>query len=175
MTRQLTNSFLRELANFRRSILGEVDQRISRIRASTNVVRSKDIRVGITAAVDATYPTEASGANVFEVNLGKPSFTETVGVQSLTFTSYSPVKTRICRTMHGGWLAEGTVVFVEKHHGQYYIKPFAATSTKVLTDIQVDGPNKLLQYKSRDAYVFWDGAESAWTTFHTGEDQCSGA
>jgi hypothetical protein len=37
-----------------------------------------------------------------------------------------------------------------------------------ITDIQVSG--NTLQYKTRDAYIFPAGAESAWTTWHTGED-----
>jgi len=47
-----------------------------------------------------------------------------------------------------------------------------STATTVITDVQVDGVNRKLQYKTRDGFIAWDGAESAWTDFHTGTD-CS--
>jgi len=39
---------------------------------------------------------------------------------------------------------------------------------QVVTDIRVDSTN--LQYKTRDVLIFPDGDESAWTTWHAGED-----
>jgi hypothetical protein len=46
--------------------------------------------------------------------------------------------------------------------------PMPSVVQQVITDIRVSGTT--LQYKSRDAYIFPASDESAWTTWHTGED-----
>lgn len=115
----LTERFLRDLASFRKSVMMQVDSRIRRAASSTFRLPSKDIRFGMTASVDVAYP---SSGNTFEVTLGKPSFTETVGDQTLSFTAYDPVKVRIARTLFGEYIPVDTIVLLEKHHGQYYIK-----------------------------------------------------
>jgi hypothetical protein len=42
------------------------------------------------------------------------------------------------------------------------------TSQSVVTDYQIDGPNKKFQKKTRTAWANWAGTESGWTDVHTG-------
>jgi hypothetical protein len=45
---------------------------------------------------------------------------------------------------------------------------FPTTTVTVVTNVQVDGTSMLLQKKTRSIRVISADAESAWTTFHTG-------
>lgn len=54
----------------------------------------------------------------------------------------------------------------------WLVSVFNHTTQKLITDIQVDGSTFKLQYKSRNGYVSFNGAESGWTDFHTGIGTC---
>ena len=65
----------------------------------------------------------------------------------------------------------GAWVLIEKINGRWVIVHCWKTQT-VVTELQVDGPNKELEKMTRQILVMPTGDESEWEVWHTGEE-CS--
>lgn len=82
----------------------------------------------------------------------------------------SPLRT-IENVLPPGWLTEGQFdedawVIVTRIDGKWYAK--AGEVQTVVTDYQIDGPNKKFQKKTRKIVIIPADDESDWTDIHTG-------
>lgn len=79
------------------------------------------------------YPTYPSSGGVYVVEMGdyEPDTLVPGDTPDKTFTAYSPAWTEIAVDPSGATIAEGTVVRVELHDGQWWIRPTAAAGATV--------------------------------------------
>lgn len=83
--------------------------------------RGRHIRIArtTTSAEHPSYP--ARPANTFVVEFGTTEFTETPGLQTLTFEPYDPEEKRVARDLNCTYHEEGELVFIVLVHDQWHI------------------------------------------------------
>lgn len=129
----MSQELLREISGWRKNLPGLVRNVLREMPQAVTTLNAKEVRYGITVGYDPEgydgegiedpdeYPT--SPANTFWVKLGRPTFPQTAGNQTLTLEEYDPPEYRLAYSLSGEYVEEGTEVVLVLLHGQYFIVP----------------------------------------------------